>query len=1007
MSDEAAGGPFRCASCGRTLPPDSAEGLCAICLLRAGLDTFSNDESQLTISETVTSPSGRSASNGDADLVWEGARRGDYQVGRMLGRGGMGDVYEAIHVPTGRRVALKVLRRSRFGGAERERFLREGQIAASIRHPQTVFVFAAEELNNVPVIAMELLAGGTLKDRVRASGPLSPTEAATAMLDVVSGLEGARVAGILHRDVKPSNCFLDHEGAVKIGDFGISISTLGRILGSQVAQSGFEGSPHFAPPEQLRGEPLDVRADIYAVGATLFYVLTGQAPYDAEDLHDLIERVLHDPVPSPSSVRQGIPASLAALTSRCLNKLPAGRPQSYAELADALRRFVRDDQEPARPGVRILAGVVDNVLIGVPLGLIDMLRAFAGAGDPPTEVGTNGFLNAAWLLLALYYVAVEGMTGASVGKRLFGLRVVSATGPPGIWPVLLRTSIFVAPALILFMVRLWHGPFSLFPAGTLPVALQRPLLGCIQVALLFITARPGNGWSGIHDLASATRVISPPTPSRRRVGPYQMPVAPLAAGVGERLGPFEVIANLGATDRGTLIKAFDPFLCRDVWIHHLSSDAREISSARRDISRVTRLHWLMGRGDNSAWDAFDAPPGRPLLAMQETIDWPMLRGWLTDLSEELAHLEQDESVSSVTLAHVWVRDDGHITLLDFSYPTTRADRTTVPVILKPMELLPAVANYAIARASHAGLYPLSLIRRVEEWRRRLPSNVQSLREDVATLAHTPDRATSVRRALPVTLTMVPIVAMAVAALAAMPAMRTMRTFEHASMIWWLDALRDPAPAGRFGNAGVRDSAERYVAARFRASLSDEKFWSTVTAQPAQQAARHTLARQLLERYPDSDRLDAIVVQLGPEIDRATTESRIVSERAGAFVALIASTLSAIVLVSMMIAHLVSAAAVPGGVVARAAGLAIVTSQGREASRLRSIGRALIAWSPVLVWCLYLATSPKGADVVPVPHWPMLAALLTNGVLAVGALATVLRPSRGLHDALAKVWVVPR
>jgi eukaryotic-like serine/threonine-protein kinase len=919
----------------------------------------------------------------------------------------MGDVYEASHIPSGRRVALKVLRRSRLGGAERARFLREGQIAASIRHPRTVFVFAAEELDGVPVIAMELLAGGTLKDRVRASGPLSSLDAATVMLDVVSGLEAARVAGILHRDVKPSNCFLDHEGAVKIGDFGISLSTLGRALGSEVAQSGFEGSPHFAAPEQLRGEPLDVRADIYAVGASLFYVLTGRPPYDAEGLRDLIEHVIHDPVPSPASLRHDIPAGLAALTTRCLNKAPSGRPQSYAELADALRRFVRDDQEPARPGVRILAGIVDNALIGVPLGLIDMLRAFAGAGDPPNEVGVNGLLNAAWLVLALYYVVLEGTTGASLGKRLFGLRVVSATGPPGMWPVLLRVSIFATPSLLLFMVRLWHGPFFLFPPGTLPVALQRPVIAFVQVALLFITARPSNGWSAIHDLVSATRVISPPAPARRRLAAHHVPVSPPVADRGERLGPFEVIGTLGATDRGMLITAFDPLLCRDVWIHQRSSGADDIPPARRDVSRVTRLHWLMGRRDHSTWDAFDAPPGRPLLAMQESIDWPMLRGWLTDLSEELTHLDQDEILSSVTLAHIWVRDDGHVTLLDFPYPTTGAGSTTVPVILKPMELVPAVANYAIARAPRPGLYPLSLLRRVEEWHLRLPSNMQSLREAVAALAQTADRATSVRRALPVALTLVPVLAAALAALAAMPAMRTMRTFEHASMVWWLDALLAPAPAGRLRDASVRDAAERYVAERFRASLSDEKFWSTVTAQPVQQAARHTLARQLLERYPDSDRVDALVVQLGPEIDRATSESRIVSDRAGAFVALIASTVSAIVLVSMMIAHLVSAAAVPGGVVARASGLAIVTSQGREASRLRSIGRALIAWSPVLVWCLYLATSPKGADIVPVPHWPMLAAILTNGLLAVGAIATVLHPSRGLHDALAKVWVVPR
>jgi len=375
MSDEADDTTRQCASCRRALAPDSAEGLCAICLLRASLNTISSDEN------TAKAPA--QSQGAEANPAWEGVHRGDYEIGPLLGRGGMGDVYEATHLPTGRRLALKVLRRPRFGREERARFLREGQIAASIRHQRTVFVFAAEELDGVPVIAMELLAGGTLKDRVRRSGPLPPTTAATAMLDVVSGLEAAHVAGILHRDVKPSNCFVDHEGAVKIGDFGISLSTLDRVVGSQVAQSGFEGSPHFAAPEQLRGEPLDVRADIYAVGATLFYLLTGQQPYDAETLQDLIERVIHEPVPSPASLRDGIPAGLAALTTRCLNKTPDGRPQSYTELAEALRRFAHDDRSPAPPGVRLLAGLVDNLLVGLPLLIVDVLRTFAGAGDPP------------------------------------------------------------------------------------------------------------------------------------------------------------------------------------------------------------------------------------------------------------------------------------------------------------------------------------------------------------------------------------------------------------------------------------------------------------------------------------------------------------------------------------------------------------------------------------------------------------------------------------------------
>src|SRR5262249_38368982 len=144
----------------------------------------------------------------------------------------------------------------------------------------SVYVFGTSEVQGLPVISMELAPGGTLKDLV-ADKPLEPAAAVDAVLQVVAGLQAAAALGILHRDVKPSNCFVDRSGRVVIGDFGLSLSTLARATAETIGS--IQGTPGYASPEQLRGEALDVRADIYSVGATLFYLLGGRAPFEDDD----------------------------------------------------------------------------------------------------------------------------------------------------------------------------------------------------------------------------------------------------------------------------------------------------------------------------------------------------------------------------------------------------------------------------------------------------------------------------------------------------------------------------------------------------------------------------------------------------------------------------------------------------------------------------------------------------------------------------------------------------
>src|SRR5262249_34153618 len=143
-----------------------------------------------------------------------------------------------------------------------ERFRQEGRLASMVAHPRCVFVYAADEDAGRPYIVMELMPGDTLHDYLEKRGPLPPHEAVAKILDVIDGLLEAHQLGVVHRDVKPSNCFLEADGRVKIGDFGLSKSL---VSGSNLTRTGaFLGTPLFASPEQVRGEPVDPQSDVYS-----------------------------------------------------------------------------------------------------------------------------------------------------------------------------------------------------------------------------------------------------------------------------------------------------------------------------------------------------------------------------------------------------------------------------------------------------------------------------------------------------------------------------------------------------------------------------------------------------------------------------------------------------------------------------------------------------------------------------------------------------------------------
>jgi eukaryotic-like serine/threonine-protein kinase len=216
---------------------------------------------------------------------------------------------------------LKVLGHGMDSEEMRKRFLREGRLAAAVSHPNSIYIFGTEEIEGSPVIVMEIAGGGTLKDELKRRGPLPAREAVDAMLQIIMGLEAAHAGGVLHRDVKPANCFIAPDGTAKVGDFGLSVSTLARTDTQLTASGMMLGTPSFAPPEQLRGDELDMRADIYSVGATLYTLLTGKAPFDGANAVQVVANVLDKAPASVTESRKDVPSELAEIIMRCMRAM--------------------------------------------------------------------------------------------------------------------------------------------------------------------------------------------------------------------------------------------------------------------------------------------------------------------------------------------------------------------------------------------------------------------------------------------------------------------------------------------------------------------------------------------------------------------------------------------------------------------------------------------------------------------------------------------------------------
>ncbi len=310
---------------------------------------------------------------------------GRYSIERELGRGGMGIVLLARDVALDRLVAIKLLPPNLAADPDyRARFLQEARTAAGLSHPNIVPIHLVEEHGELVFFVMSYVEGETLRERVERTGPLTPRFAMKLMQEVAWGLAYAHQRGVIHRDIKPDNIMIEQgSDRALLTDFGIAVRSRGTSgeLGEVV------GTARYMSPEQALGETVDGRSDLYSLGATFFYALTGRAPFTGANLPAVLAQQVSRPAPSIAAVRREVPDRLATIIDECLAKAPEARPQT----GDAVARTLGEARGRDFRAPPLVRSFVRNAQVTT---MVFLAVAFAGqvsVGGGAADVRVVGF----------------------------------------------------------------------------------------------------------------------------------------------------------------------------------------------------------------------------------------------------------------------------------------------------------------------------------------------------------------------------------------------------------------------------------------------------------------------------------------------------------------------------------------------------------------------------------------------------------------------------------------
>src|SRR5580765_5369860 len=473
-----------------------------------------------------------------------GQRFGPYEISAKLGEGGMGEVYRATDTSLKRDVAIKVLPAAFASDADRlTRFEREAQVLAQLHHPNIASIFGFHEIDGVRFLALELVPGDTLEERIK-KGPIPHDEVVAIAKKIADGLEYAHERGIVHRDLKPANVKLTPDGEVKILDFGLAKAVTGEataggptstptivptMTSAGTAIGLILGTAAYMSPEQARGKPVDKRADIWAFGAVVYEMVTGQRPFEGETISDTIAAVLTKTIDLP---RVG-DRNMRDLLARCLERDPKLRLRDIGEVRIALS---------APPAPDTVAAPSESVMrrSGRLVGLLSLVAVAGLAGGwalhrPERPRGAG----ARWSLAIPQGLSITTNDQVNLAVSRDGkLQALVVLDANSLSHLLLRTEDEVAPRILPDTERATSPFFSpdgkwlaFFHDGKL---FKIPVAGGPPVHLADVTSQPrGATWSADGYLYIVPDATSPLVRVKETGGALE-PVTKLDDSRGER-----------------------------------------------------------------------------------------------------------------------------------------------------------------------------------------------------------------------------------------------------------------------------------------------------------------------------------------------------------------------------------------------------------------------------------------------------------------------------------------